>query len=292
MPLRRAFDDPSILLGDPAGAQAQHLLRGHVLTRFDKLLTGQHVALVKGAGLGELYPEPWQRTMADVDLLVEQAELEAVVDILVESGCRRHRRLPEARTLTDSLMHEVCVTAEAGNAELLIEVHDSLDKVVERPIDYRAILERARPAPGFENLLVPTAEDHLLLVALHLANSDFQHEIGWVDLARMLRTDLDWRVIDDRARQWRMTTAVYIVLKTLVSMGEPIDEAVLDRLRPSRLRQEVLSLCYRIGSYPVFEGEPTLGLPWVMRQTPLRDDLSHWLSGIASYSAKRVLERL
>jgi hypothetical protein len=58
------------------------------------------------------------------------------------------------------------------------------------------------------------------------------------------------------------------------------------------LRRLALSPYYALGSFPVARGLPRSGLSWVASQTPLRDDLGTWTTGVARYAVARAVERL
>jgi len=175
-----------------------------------------------------------------------------------------------------------------------LEVHRTLDKLVPRPIDQQAIIRRATSAPGLAALRVPDPVDHVLLVILHLACSEFRHPCGWVDLALLFDRGIDLEALEDRARRWRMRTACYLALSTMAALDRPVVPAgFLARLRPGAARLRALgSWQYRVGAYPVCPAPPAPGLGWVLRQIPVRDDLGRWALGVGAYAATRAVERL
>ncbi|MCK6586345.1 MAG: hypothetical protein L6Q76_02055, partial [Polyangiaceae bacterium] len=61
---------------------------------------------------------------------------------------------------------------------------------------------------------------------------------------------------------------------------------------PGPLRRAALERFYSLRSFPFAEGPFALGFPWILRQTPLRDDLLPWALGIARYAKVRAAERL
>ncbi|MEQ9320576.1 MAG: nucleotidyltransferase family protein, partial [Polyangiaceae bacterium] len=70
--LREALVDPSRLVENRRTAEARHLLVSHVVARIGEALEAARceALLAKGAALAQtVYPEPWQREMADIDLI-------------------------------------------------------------------------------------------------------------------------------------------------------------------------------------------------------------------------------
>lgn len=275
-------------------AQAAYVLRMHLLERIDGALraAGLRALLVKGAALAHtVYATPWARDMVDVDLIAPTGALDRVVAALAASGLAAQTREGE-RPWSGRAFGEAVLTARFGGASLLVEVHAHLDKVVPRPVDHAAIFRRARTLDGLPALLAPSLEDHLLLVALHLAASELRHPVAFVDLERILRAGPDLEAVAKRAHAFRLATATWMALVTLRALGSEVVPAGLVRaLRPSPLRRAAIARHYRIGHYPAAKGPFRLGWPWIVRQTALRDDVGAWLAGVARYAALRGAER-
>jgi hypothetical protein len=138
----------------------------------------------------------------------------------------------------------------------------------------------------------PCPEDHALLVALHLAASEFHHPVGFVDLELLFRAGLDLEALARRADRWKLRSALYVALAALRALEAPsISADTLTRFFPGRLRRRALGLFYALDSYPAALGTLRLGTWWVLRQTPLRDDLGPWTVGVGRYGLTRALER-
>jgi hypothetical protein len=276
-------------------ARGAYALRSIFLERLGRGLAdaGAEALLVKGAALALThYPSPWQRPMSDIDLLAPDGGAPRVVAALRAAGCEAG---PSGvnRPLTTPAFGETVLVARLGAFAHSVEVHTRLDKVVGRPVDYRAVFSRARPAPELPGLLLPDAVDHALLIVLHLAGHEFNHDLGFVDLDLLLRGDLDPAAFRARAHEWRLGTAAWIALETLVALDAPsarIAAALAATLEPGRARRAAVAACYDVGSYPVARGPLTLGWRWVARQTPLRDDLVGWTAGLARFSLLRARE--
>src|SRR5262249_33249146 len=202
--------------GGHAEERVAYVLRTHVLERMGVRLIeeGLDALLVKGAALAlTVYERPWDRTMQDIDLLVRQDMRERVIEALEQIGFAAWR--PAGRPLSWEALGEIPVEASCGGARVLLEVHTQLDKIVSRPIDYGEIFSRARPAPGCPGLLVPSMEDHLLLVGLHAAGTEFNHMVAFRDLALLLASGLDHTALIDRAKRWGLGTAMFVALSAL-----------------------------------------------------------------------------
>ena len=290
-------------LRDPAGPRdgavesrrkGAFLLRALVLQRLAAALrrAGLRALLVKGAALALThYAPPWSREMDDVDLLVRAKDHDAVVRTLVAAGFVPGEPTAD-RALSRGMFHETQLYAQLGPTGVLVEVHDALDKLVARAVRYEAIFARATAAPGLDGLLVPCPEDHALLVVLHAAGHELRHEVGLVDLDRLLASGLDVSILEAHARAARLETALYVALSALDAAGSPhVPAELLRRLAPSPLRAGLLALVYAPRDVPIAKSAPRLGLPWVLRQIPLRDDLLAYASGVFRYAAVRALER-
>ncbi|MDI1429627.1 nucleotidyltransferase family protein [Polyangium sorediatum] len=275
-------------------AHAEAMLRAHVLGQISRALVarGEHAMLVKGAALAlTVYPSPAARPMCDVDLLVPPRRERAVIEVLAAAGLALHEN--RFRPRSREMLGETQLVARAGEMRLLVEVHGTLDKIVPRPIDVAAVETRASAAPGLPGLFVPSVEDHALLVALHAAGHEFRHEAAWLDLELLLRSRIDRQVLVERARAFRLGTVMFVMLSTLRALGAAsVDAELLRAFEPGRLRRAALVPFYDVGAFPIARGKAELGVPWVLGQTPLRDDLGAWARGLARYAAARVADRI
>ena len=109
---------------------------------------------------------------------------------------------------------------------------------------------------------------------------------------------LSGKALDYAAESFRITEAgrARSLLDMLSEVHAQITEGVpadlLKACDPGRLRLSVVGRFYRLGRFPVANGTMRLGWPWIVRQTPLRDDLARWCLGLARYAALRIAERL
>lgn len=284
--LRALADRRAPLPAPSVDARAAAMLRAHVLSRVAPILAaeGLPVLLVKGAALAlTVYPEPAARSMSDVDLLVRPAHRERVISALARSGLGRPE--PFRRAHSQAFFRETQLVARAGAAELLLEIHTSLDKVVPRPIDEAGLFARAVPAPGLPGLLVPDPLDHLLLVILHAAGHHFDHPAAYLDMELLLRSSVDQEALAARARAWALGTATFAALSALRELGSAtVRPEILARLDPGPLRRAALARAARVGE--------SLGAAWFLRQAPLRDDLGAFALGLGRYAAARLADQV
>ncbi|MDC3957527.1 nucleotidyltransferase family protein [Polyangium jinanense] len=294
-PILDLLRDPRAVMPAPTPqAHAEAMLRAHVLGLVSRALVarGERAMLVKGAALAlTIYPSPAARPMSDVDLLVPPQRERAVIEALAAAGLELHEN--RFRPRSREMLGETQLVARAGEMRLLVEVHGTLDKIVPRPIDLTAVEDRATPAPGLSGLLLPSAEDHALLVALHAAGHEFRHDIALLDLELLMRGGIDKRVLVERAREFRLGTVMFVMLSTLRALGAAsVDPALVQAFDPGRLRRAALVPFYDVGGFPVPRTKAALGIRWVVGQTPLRDDLGAWARGLARYAAARVGDRI
>ncbi|MEZ4441072.1 MAG: nucleotidyltransferase family protein [Polyangiaceae bacterium] len=290
--LRAALRDPGLLVEDPRAATAAEMVRRSVLTRMAARLAEERlpVLLWKGAALADShYPAPWQREMSDMDCLVLRRDGSRVVAALLDDGFEQLPPPPDRRRSAE--LFEARLLAPGG--ALVVEVHQRVDKLGHRPVDHAGILQRAQPHPAHRSFLVPEDADHMLLVLLHAGVSEFRHTHAWLDLALLSSRAPAWDTIVDRAARWGLATLAYLGLSGLAEI-EPrlVPAAVLDALRPSALRLQLLDWAGFRAVYPVVFSEERGGTSWLLRQGLLQDDWRDWSHGASRYAWARLRDRL
>jgi hypothetical protein len=229
--------------------------------------------------------------MTDIDLLVRPSDRDPVLAALESAGFAR--QVNSERPFSAMALGETCLRAPRECLGTWVEVQTQLDKVVGRPVDYEAIFARSMPVPDLASLRLPSIEDQVLLVTLHLGTANFCHPIGFTDLDRLLRTPADPVILETRSRSWRLQTVLFIALSALRSMGaSSVPRELVEALRPNRLRRAALEKYFNVEGYPPAKDTLRLGWPWVLRQTLLRDDSASWCLGLAQYAALRVADRV
>ncbi len=205
------------------------------------------VIVLKGAYLaGAVYDNIGLRGMSDVDLLVKKDDLSRVEKELLSQGA-----VPEAK---DRLIAEHCpefsyTTPEFG---LRLDIHWALN-----PSKYNCLAEVDGLWSRSRSVLVQqfparalSPEDLLLHLCMHTAKHahDMQFRMLY-DIAEVLRChadELDWGVIDDRAREWGILRAVYIFLSLAKEfLAADLTGEKLDKLCPEQLDESKMVLARR-----------------------------------------------
>lgn len=287
-------------IADRWSAESEAVAKGAYVVRSAQLkqiaatlqTAGLDALLVKGSAVAlSVEDAPWRRTMKDIDILVRPGELERVSLALRRDGyvaCA-----VEHRPYTHDLLAERQLVPPEGALGGLVELHPCLDKVTPRSIDYSEIFHRAHLAPGLAPLLVPSLEDHILLVALHASMHDFQHKAAYDDLAALLGPIVDRDALHTRAKKWGLSIVMYLMLKSLASLeARGIDSAWVDTFHPTTTRRAAIRVFYDLSNAPPRPRSSKLGLLWVLRQSTLHDDLQNWVRGVVRYAGLRGMERI
>jgi len=237
-------------------AAATNMRRFHelaqVLDAFQE--AGIPVVLLKGAALAEgAYGGLSLRSMGDVDLWLRAADMTRAVTTMQGLGFRKHAKDTRPPALQFLSLGEVQLHKRG-----LIELHWSPFKGwwLRRTaaVEDDGVWERAVPA-SIDGLEVNnpelvrqlSAEDMVIHVALHSAvHSQFLPPWSlrsMMDVALTAQArPVDWTVVAERARRWRVATALWAVLDLAERLiGLPGAEAALARLRPSLLRRRLLA---------------------------------------------------
>jgi hypothetical protein len=269
--------------------RASYVLREHAIVGIDRALSARRLdaLLAKGAATSSMYPAPYRREMADVDLLVDPDQLHLVCDALRDAGWSDVGS--GDRPLSGAQL-ELAFRSPAP-ASMLVELHVGLDKVAPRPAMTRALMARSHRSPGLRALWVPSPDDQMALVVVHLANDGFVHRAGYVDLQVLLERGASLQRLVTLSRELGISTAAYLALRyfaTLASHDVPRD--VLDALAPAPWRKRVIARSFP-EAIPTSKPAPNV-VAWLVGQAALRDDTLDWLSGVARYSGARARERM
>ena len=216
-----------------------------ILNAFE--LAAIKVVPVKGAWLGEaIYGNIALRGMSDIDLWVNRAEIDSAKTAMESLGYySSSARTDRPRELLEELIGEIQFF-KLGSA--MVELHWTIypgewlrhasridEKFIwQRTLDYRGNYARQL-----------AAEDAIIHIAIHLA---VNHQMSMSGLRTLLDLDavrhkltVDWETVALRAKDWRVATAMWIVLSMLAHIfGDPDNKLPLQELRPSPLRRWVL----------------------------------------------------
>lgn len=207
---------------------------------------GVRVALIKGiAYAGVIYPDPAERPMHDIDLLVPRVESPAAMRCMAELGLARVGRLQRRSRYYHAI--------ELARADMRIELHRSIIQHYRTRVRMGDVWRRAAFDPGIGAWRLDPADD-LLMCLLHIARSELAvPALNYVDVAR-LQDRLEpaaHELLRERATEYRVGRAVSAVLAMtaflrsgqpgrLTSRGGrilPASDDILLGARPRRLRR-------------------------------------------------------
>lgn len=279
-------------LGASTTLKGRYLLRQEAVRHVASALAKANIPglLIKGYGIAKsAYEQPWQRDMADVDILVSASTWDKAIHQLRDQLGAANVPILPGRPLSRRWLGEQGLKVHVGPATILVEIHNSIDKVAPRPIPFEELYPRALPDEEISGALrIPDREDQLLLTAAHLGNSHFQHERGWNDLINLMNQGFRWRVVLERSKRYRLNTCLYFCLCGLRLRGVVIDPWLVRQIEPSRLRRR---LAEKVFALDELESPAPKGLRWIGEQSLLRED-SNWLLGVTRYAAIRIMERM
>jgi hypothetical protein len=245
--------------------------------------------LLKGAALVEtVYPDPAQREMLDLDILVPASGLDAASAALTPLGYRPqpgNDHDPGTSMAMRLPLDQHHGPALIGNEQLLaVELHRHILIPGEgRQFEIDELWQRARPSAHGGHLL-PSPDDLLLHVCLHFTRNRLggsyrrRHSGGALgqicDIARIIEYDvIDWPSLISTARRYRLDARVFLGLFAARELGVPIPHEALAELQPRGFdpvlgRRLVTLRVLRAG-----EHLPVRTLRWIF--APSREVLSH-----------------
>ncbi|MCA9974841.1 MAG: nucleotidyltransferase family protein, partial [Anaerolineales bacterium] len=226
------------------GVNQQQLLQAFIAADLD-------CVLLKGSALAlTVYGNGRLRSMSDVDIWIQAADIERAVSIMDEAGFFQNEKTERPRQLQELAQGEIAFYRRDWRRGL-VELHWSpfsgwwLQRVTQ--IDLATLWQRTEPLPQWGvHVRQLSPEDMALHLAVHIAvNHAFQSGMmrALMDIAlTALGRGVDWQVVVERAKQWRVATAVYTVLSLLEQLiGVPGVETALAALQPSPLRRRLIS---------------------------------------------------
>ena len=227
----------------------QSTMRYHDLAQILQAFESAAVTVVpvKGAWLGEeVYSNIALRGMGDIDLWVDRSEIDLARTAMESLGyLSSSSRKDRPRELLEELVGEIQFF-KFGSA--MVELHWTIyqgewlrhvSRIDEKFIWQRTLTYRGNYARQL------AAEDAIIHIAIHLA---VNHQMSMSGLRTMLDLDavrhkltVDWETVALRAKDWRVATAMWIVLSMLAHIfGDPDNKLPLQELCPSPLRRWVL----------------------------------------------------
>lgn len=246
--------DPELapaLRGEALGIAAGNLAHFAALDRIERRFEDERLPMVllKGAAVAVTgYRNSSFRSMSDLDIWVRDEDMPRAALALEQLGYRQEPGLPDR---PEALQRRSCGELVFGHEQSeygLVELHYGAFQGwwiqrTARP-DSEAVWRRAAPIGPGRHARGLAAEDAILQTGFHVvANQLGQAPLrGMMDLAVLARVHrIDWDVVADRARSWRLATATWLVLDRANRLiGLPGCDDALARLRPGRTRRAAL----------------------------------------------------
>ena len=245
--------------------------------------------LLKGAAMLEtVYPDPAQREMLDLDILVPADRLQAAAAALGRLGYgpqAANGHGPGATMAMQLPVDQHHAPALVGNEQLLaVELHRHIAIAGEgQRFEIDGLWRRARPSGRGVHLL-PSPEDLLLHVCLHFTRNRLggsyrrRHTGGALgqicDIARIVEHErVDWSALAARARRHGLEARIFLGLFAARHLGVPVSRDALLELEPPGFdpilgRRLVALRVLRSGDHL-----PVRTLRWMF--APSREVLSH-----------------
>ena len=241
---------PASVMGRLRQAYLENLARNmglyHKLGKVLELLHRDHISVIvlKGAHLAELvYGNRALRSMCDVDLLVHKDDLMRVETVLLGIGYTP--RFYDRTIKKDNKDFGYILSKR----DLYLEVHWTiLPAMHPNDVDINGQWERSRPATiaGFD-VAVQCPEDLLLHLCLHACQHGFKPGLRYLcDICETLqyyKGEIDWRLVQLRARQWGVGKCVYMTLRLARELlGVILPDGLEESLKPNDFDERFIAL--------------------------------------------------
>lgn len=185
------------------------------------------VMLLKGAALSlTVYSRVDLRPMVDLDLLVKPQDACAAVEALLDHGFRRGCDL--VRDDFFPKYHYELELLSDPPAAVRIDLHARPFRPlrVSRTMPDDALWEAALPVQvGQAHALVPNPEFMLIHLGVHAAFHGCTRLLWLYDIARLVTAQhgsMDWELVADRARRWRLSLPLWNSIERTVVLFGPI----------------------------------------------------------------------
>jgi hypothetical protein len=252
----------------------------------------QPIVLKGGALAGTVYPDPGQRPMVDLDLLVRPGEMEPAGAVLASIGFRLSGGLPTRMVAFQQRFGGGLEYLRQGDFGLtridlqhdLIGVDLCRDAFAAEP---EALWTAARPLPldRGPDALQLSAVDTLIHLCLHpaLHHGYAVPLLGYVDIDWLVAAEASaefWPRLAARAAQFRARIAVYHALRCAHDLlGTPVPAEVLAELAPGALRQRLVTRLAPLDGERIWAttGHPPTGLHQLLLYAALMERPRHAL---------------
>lgn len=204
---RLAPSGPALELRQHARTQVLDGARHEVaLGALLRLLDSAHVApiLFKGRALARYYAQPHLRAMGDVDLCAPPGRFDELAGLLRGNGFLEITRVSGGAHGRATML---AAPADWPSMRLLIDLHERFDSLAVGSL--ADVFMRAKPLEvGGGSILIPAAEDHIRIVAIHFLRDGGWRPSSLCDLGAILESlpaSFDWGLClgaDERRRRW------------------------------------------------------------------------------------------
>ncbi|MFQ5412863.1 MAG: nucleotidyltransferase family protein [Phycisphaerae bacterium] len=202
---------------------------------------GVPVMLLKGAALHlTIYDRPDARPMTDVDVLIRPESVSAAVRALDDFGCRRARDL--VRTDFFPRYHYEIDYVTPSPRPVRVDLHARAFRPLRmaRTMPDDGLWHGATPvAVGASRAWVPGPEAMMIHLAAHAAFHGCARLLWLYDVNRYAdayRDAIDWHVVADLARDWRVSLPVAVALRRATAvLGRVVPPGIIDELASHRV---------------------------------------------------------
>lgn len=193
---------------------------------------GLDVIVLKGAALaGIVYPDIGLRPMTDIDILVKEDELEIADRVMGDLDYHTVRGVKPRRWFRKSHFH--LPPYRHARKPVIVEIHWHVTGNCSAT-DIRQWWKRAkiRDLMGYR-MLVPSPEDMLIHLAVHLFNHDYEN--GFVlrclsdiyEMLRHYRSEVDWEFLQSETAGQGMERQVHSMLYLARRLYAPEDRSII-----------------------------------------------------------------
>jgi hypothetical protein len=245
-----------LLLADWYAAAAENQLHQENLNQITAAFANASlpVVVLKGSALAQaVYPDPACRPMSDIDLWVAPERMAKAAALMAKLGyysLEKADRPMQLQALSGGELRFGRTAWQQGMVELHWSAMSGWWLHHTAVPDVNGMWQRRVPlllaANGSPVAYQLDPEDMIIQLAVHIAvNHQFSatllRSLADITLTAVSRP-VNWQLVADRARNWRVGTAVYLALTLTHQLFDlPASESARSQLQPTRLRRWLLS---------------------------------------------------
>ncbi len=229
---------------DAFSAAAENSLHWQNLEQIIATLSSEGIPLVllKGAALADtVYGGRNRRTMSDVDLWLRKTDIENACELMQNLGfysIEKKERPLALQMMSDGEIQFYHKNSQRSLAEFHMSPFSGWWLKRTASINNSAMWSSKEPLEEWDSVYQLTAEDTVIHVAVHMT---VNHQCGFwairsmMDLALTInKRQIQWETVAERARQWRVSNAVWVALQLLQQLfGVAGLQDILKKLHPT-----------------------------------------------------------